>query len=62
MNATIEAGLVAGIDPHKRTLTVTILDERGGVLGTESFNVSGAGHRAMFAWAADIGRICVWGG
>jgi len=58
---TTEVGLVAGIDPHKRTLTVTVLDERGGALGTRTFKVSGDGHRAMCAWAADLGPVRTWG-
>jgi len=44
-----EAGNTAGVDPHKRTLTVTVVDERAGTLGTRSFKVSGEGHRAMEA-------------
>jgi hypothetical protein len=48
--AVPEAGNVFGADPHKRTVTATVLDERGGVLGTETFRVSGDGHRAMEAW------------
>jgi hypothetical protein len=28
-------GNVAGADPHRKTLSVTVLDERGGVLGTK---------------------------
>ena len=38
---------IFGADPHKHTLTATVLDCRGGVLGTRSFKVSGEGHRAM---------------
>jgi transposase len=57
-----QAGVnVAGIDPHKKTLSVTVLDERGGVLGTRTFKVSGDGHRAMDAWAAEFGPVARWG-
>ena len=52
---------VFGADPHKKTLTATVLDERGAVLGTESFRVSGDGHRAMEAWALGFGPISRWG-
>ena len=48
-----EATNIVGVDPHKRTLTASVLDERGGVLGTQSFRVSGDGHRAMEAWATE---------
>ena len=57
---TVEANDV-GCDPHKRTLTVSVLDPRGGVLGTASFRVSGDGHRAMEAFVAGFGPVRRWG-
>jgi|GEM_PF-3059042 len=59
--AVHDAGNVFGADPHKKTLTATVLDERGGVLATETFRVSGDGHRAMEVWALSFGRISRWG-
>ena len=59
--AVPDSGNVFGADPHKRTVTATVLDERGGVLGTETFRVSGDGHRAMEAWALSFGLIARWG-
>ena len=47
-----QAGNVVGIDPHKRTLTATIVDPRGGLLASEHFRVSGDVHRALEAWAS----------
>ena len=35
------AGNVVGVDPHKLTVTATVLDPRGGVLAGEHFRVSG---------------------
>jgi transposase len=55
------AGNVVGVDPHKRTLTATIVDPRGGILAHEHFNVSGDGHRALEAWARQFGQIARWG-
>ena len=55
------AGNVVGIDPHKRTLSATIVDPRGGILASEHFNVSGNGHRALEAWAEQFGQIVRWG-
>lgn len=52
---------IVGIDPHKRTLTATVLDGRGGVVATEHFKVSGEGHRAMEAWALSFGPVARWG-
>lgn len=57
----VASGNRAGIDPHKRTLSVTVLDERGGTLGTRSFKVSGDGHRSMDTWAHEFGPIVTWG-
>lgn len=47
--------------PHKRTLTATVLDRRGGLIGTRSFRVSGEGHRELEAWATSYGRVQRWG-
>jgi transposase len=41
---------VAGIDPHKRTFTVAVLDERGGLHGVASFATSDQGLAAALAW------------
>lgn len=50
-----------GIDPHKHTLSATVLDHRGGLLGTEHFKVSGDGHRAFEHWALSFGPVAIWG-
>ena len=55
------AGNVVGIDPHKRTLTATVADARGGVFGSAHFRVSGEGHRELEAWALQFGQIARWG-
>ena len=55
------AGKVVGIDPHKRTLTATLVDLRGGVLASEHFRVSGEGHRELEAWERQFGQIARWG-
>jgi transposase len=55
------SGNIFGADPHKRTLTATVLDERGGALGTSVFKVSGDGHRAMETWALSFGPVARWG-
>ena len=48
------AGNVVGIDPHKQTLTATVVDPRGGILAAEHFKVCGYGHRALEA----LGMSC----
>ena len=55
------AGNVVGIDPHKRTLSATVADARGGVLASAHFRVSGEGHRELEAWARQFGQIARWG-
>ena len=50
-----------GIDPHKKTLTATVLDVRGGMVATASFKVSGVGHRALLEWAEGFGPVRRWG-
>ena len=55
------AGNVVGVDPHKRTLTATVVDPRGGIVAAEHFRVSGDGHRALEAWARQFGQIARWG-
>ena len=54
-------GNVVGVDPHKRTLTATVVDRRGGIVASEHFRVSGDGHRALEAWAGQFGPISRWG-
>ena len=55
------AGNVVGVDPHKRTLTATVADARGGTLASAHFRVSGEGHRELEAWARQFGQIARWG-
>ena len=55
------AGNVVGVDPHKRTVTATVVDARGGIVASEHFRVSGDGHRALEAWARQFGPIARWG-
>ena len=55
------AGNVVGVDPHKRSLSATVVDPRGGLLANEHFRVSGDGHRALEAWARQFGPIARWG-
>jgi len=61
MTVDREDGNVFGADPHKRTLTASVVDVRGGVLGTATFKVSGDGHRAMEEWALSFGPVTRWG-
>ncbi len=55
------AGNVVGVDPHKRSLSATVIDPRGGIIAGGHFRVSGDGHRALEAWARQLGPIARWG-
>jgi len=55
------AGNVVGVDPHKRTVSATVADPRGGIVASEHFRVSGDGHRALEVWARQFGPIARWG-
>jgi transposase len=57
----IPAGNVVGIDPHKRTLSAAVVDQRGGILGVSHFRVSGDGHRALVGWVTGFGPVVCWG-
>lgn len=49
-----------GIDPHKRMLTVSVVEPTGAVLATASFRISGVGHRAMEAFVVGFGPTRTW--
>ena len=51
------AGNVVGVDPHKRTVSASVADPRGGIVATEHFRVSGDGHRVLEVWAGQFGPI-----
>jgi len=55
------AGNVVGVDPHKRSLSASVVDPRGGIVASEHFRVSGDGHRALEAWAEQFGLVARWG-
>lgn len=57
----LPTGNIVGVDPHKRTLSATLLDDRHQILAQSHFNVSGAGHRDLEAWALAFGSVARWG-
>lgn len=59
--ADAQVGNVVGIDPHKRTLSAAVVDQRGGILGCRHFPVSGDGHRDLEAWVLSLGPVLRWG-
>jgi transposase len=49
--------VTVGIDTHGEVHVAAVLDERGQLLGTESFPSTGAGHRRLESWARAFGSI-----
>jgi transposase len=42
-------GVIIGMDPHKRSATIEVVDERGSVLSKGRFGTDGVGYRQMLA-------------
>ena len=42
-------GVIIGMDPHKRSATIEVIDERGAVLATGRFATDAAGYKTMLA-------------
>ncbi len=56
--------VTGGIDTHAETHVVAVLDEIGGLLGTESFRADAEGYSALLAWLeafGDLGKVGVEG-
>ena len=52
-------GVAIGVDSHKSTLAVAVLDELGRVIGTEEFSNDDPGHGALLEWIKvhDVERV-----
>ena len=52
-------GVIIGLDPHKRSATIEVLDQRERLLGARGFGTDTAGYRQMLTvgrvQAADVG-------
>jgi transposase len=49
--------IVAGIDTHKDTHHVAVLELTGGVLGDAEFPTTAAGYQALLGWVGSFGVI-----
>ena len=47
-------GVIIGMDPHKRSATIEVIDERGTVLSTGRFGTDKVGYRDMLAEGAGL--------
>ena len=46
-------GVIIGMDPHKRSATIEVVDERGQILAAGRYGTDKAGYAALriYAWA-----------
>jgi transposase len=49
--------VIGGVDAHADTHQAAALDDRGAILGSESFEASRAGYRQLLAWLGSFGEI-----
>jgi transposase len=49
--------VTGGIDTHGETHVAAVLDEVGGLLGTESFEANPDGYSALFSWLTGFGAV-----
>jgi transposase len=49
--------VLVGVDTHKQFHAAAVLDERGALLGTATFDANSAGYRALIAWAREFGIV-----
>jgi len=54
-----ETVVIGGVDAHTDTHEAAALDQRGALLGTETFATTFAGYAALLDWLRDFGRIDV---
>jgi transposase len=54
---TMPPRITAGIDTHLDVHVAAALDERGGLLGVESFPTTTAGYRRMLGWLGAFGQV-----
>ena len=54
---TLPRRITAGVDTHLDVHVVAALDERGALLGVESFDTSVRGYRAALRWLRRCGEV-----
>ncbi len=54
---TMPLRVTAGVDTHLDVHVVAALDERGGLLGVESFETTLAGYRQLLGWLRRFGEV-----
>ena len=54
---TMPSRLTGGVDTHLDVHVAAALDERGGLLGVETFPTTPAGYRQLWAWLGTFGTV-----
>src|SRR5262245_23513567 len=54
---TLPLQITAGVDTHLDVHVVAALDERGALLGVESFDTTAEGYRRTLAWLREFGTV-----
>ena len=54
---TIARRITGGVDTHLDTHVAAALDERGALVGTQSFTTTAAGYRALLRWLEGFGTV-----
>ena len=57
MTETMGSRITAGVDTHLDTHVAAALDERGGLLGVESFETTPAGYGQLLGWLRGFGEV-----
>ena len=56
-----ETRVTVGVDTHGEVHVAAVLDERGRLLGTQSFPTAGKGHRLLERWTTSFGIVEAFG-
>ena len=52
--------VIVGVDPHKKSVTIEVVDEQGAVLATGRFDTTSVGYRLMLGYVSDQWRDHRW--
>jgi transposase len=55
--ATTQPGIIAGVDAHKDTHHVVVLDSNGRRLGDREFPVTATGYQQLLGWVSGFGTV-----
>lgn len=58
---TIARRITGGVDTHLDVHVAAVLDERGSLLGVESFPTTAPGYRALRRWLESFGTVEIVG-